>query len=143
MRALGRPLGLYRPCGHHLNGPQPRTDFPSVLPQSKLRRVSCCCSQQPLEIGAEASQDLQALRCGLNNFRLCLEDRVPVLFDQDTEDLTHAPTRGTNGLQTGWRGLQESNAAIAQDPNCSGISLKGFELEAREIKALQLLGVSL
>ena len=96
--------------------------------------------EQALEVGAEACERVEAVRGSFHNLRFSLKYLAAVAFDEDAHDLAHAPSGSAQHADAVGRGLEQGDASVAQDADGAREAVKGLELEAGEVEALELRG---
>lgn len=69
-----------------------------------------------------------------------LEDLAAFAFYQDTDGARHAPTCGAHDLHAVPARHQQRNAAVTGHADTLGKLREGFQFEAGDVDALELLG---
>ena len=94
--------------------------------------------QQGLEIDPEALQQRDTLRRSLNHFLFMDENLAALSLHQRPQAFTHAPPDIAQNLQAFWPWNEKRDAIVPQDSYGFGKAVECLQLEAGEIKQLEL-----
>jgi hypothetical protein len=106
------------------------------MPKALLRPI--LRPEQGFEVSPELLNKRNTLRSGLDRFLFMDENFAAFSFHQRPKAFTHAPPDVAQNLQAVGTRYQEGDAPVPQDSYGFGKAVECLQLEAGEIKALEL-----